>query len=959
MKKKIKKKGFTLIELIAVIIIIGFLSAIAIPTVTKYIMQSEKTVYVSFEKTMIEAAKNRTVDCVSDNDTCELPLGEGSQKMSLQALINEGYLDNMKDPDTGEMCDANSYVSIDKKDDKGYDYTPCLYCGYYQSNNNICKNIEKDGDDPECGDIVGESTRWTNQNRTITVGCSDKTSGCEQSKFSKTFNNTVSKNENGESIGIITIIDRSGTTKDCNVKAYVDKTPPTCNIDVDGDFEQGRGWYVGSATALLKNESDADSGLLTYGIGTSIQNRNYNKAKNFEVGDGITTVFGYVKDIAGNEGLCTKEIRVGQTAPEFDLYYGYKILTAGNYTLSNITKSGSDYTTTSTAPKITINNLSKYIDVEKVIITLSNEITTETNAVIKSGSMTREASMQQGSKNVIFFVPKNTYDSMEITLGNLSGITYTINKIEAVTKNGNAWSNKNIELYIEPKDSGVRTSEVSYDNGETWESTFHKTFSTNESGIVITKNIIGMKSEPTSYATKIDKNVPSVTVVAKKKTANTNVISGAYTNEGLNYVFTKSNEGPSGSQIYYCKDTTDSCIPNLTIGSGSNLKTYNSDTTDYYIRYKISTPAGTEGEINTYTAKFDLVKPSCSFDSTSSVDITHEKVLKLTCTDTLSGLASKTITASDFTLSNNNMSIKSVSQSNVTDGIEISITLNGDSKGSSTIGFKANTLNDNASNYNDSVSKTITINGKFKVTLNNQSATTAGTGSIYEDYGVGWYSNSSLSTSISSITKPTKNGYTFGGYWTSKNGEGTQIINSSGNIKSGKESSFTSNTTLYAKWTECGKGYYCTGGEKIPCPAGTYGNGTTTGSTQAESCQDCGSGAWCTGINDRTTCSSVSQCATGATTATTQAEGCKACYEWLNSCTNYNWDCSNDCSRDACLWRCEYRFGVAPLDVKCGNRKKYNDTSDWPWNGYCWCKYKTGVVTKNRKCDTSNDTVLC
>ena len=81
------------------------------------------------------------------------------------------------------------------------------------------------------------------------------------------------------------------------------------------------------------------------------------------------------------------------------------------------------------------------------------------------------------------------------------------------------------------------------------------------------------------------------------------------------------------------------------------------------------------------------------------------------------------------------------------------------------------------------------------------------------------------------------------------------------------------------------------------------------------------------------------------------------CYEWLNSCTNYNWDCTHDCGQGPCEWRCEYRFGVAPLEVKCGNPS--GGTSNWPWNGYCWCKYRTGVVTKNRTCDTSHDTVQC
>ncbi|MBP5450394.1 MAG: InlB B-repeat-containing protein, partial [Spirochaetales bacterium] len=54
-------------------------------------------------------------------------------------------------------------------------------------------------------------------------------------------------------------------------------------------------------------------------------------------------------------------------------------------------------------------------------------------------------------------------------------------------------------------------------------------------------------------------------------------------------------------------------------------------------------------------------------------------------------------------------------------------------------------------------------------------------------------------TFVPSITKPSKIGYTFGGYWTEANGQGKQYINENGvgiyrwNI--------ANNTTLYAKWT--------------------------------------------------------------------------------------------------------------------------------------------------------------
>ena len=88
----------------------------------------------------------------------------------------------------------------------------------------------------------------------------------------------------------------------------------------------------------------------------------------------------------------------------------------------------------------------------------------------------------------------------------------------------------------------------------------------------------------------------------------------------------------------------------------------------------------------------------------------------------------------------------------------------------------------------------------YTITLNNQSATTAGTGTIYVKYGTGWYSNSGATTSITKITVPSKTGYTFGGYYTQTGGSGTQVIDASGNIKSGN-TAFSANTTVYAKWT--------------------------------------------------------------------------------------------------------------------------------------------------------------
>lgn len=84
------------------------------------------------------------------------------------------------------------------------------------------------------------------------------------------------------------------------------------------------------------------------------------------------------------------------------------------------------------------------------------------------------------------------------------------------------------------------------------------------------------------------------------------------------------------------------------------------------------------------------------------------------------------------------------------------------------------------------------------ITLDRQSGS-GGTGTIYEKYNVGYYSDSGAISSISSIEIPTRSGYVFGGYYTSTGGGGTNIIDSSGSII-GANTQFTTSDTIYALW---------------------------------------------------------------------------------------------------------------------------------------------------------------
>lgn len=127
----------------------------------------------------------------------------------------------------------------------------------------------------------------------------------------------------------------------------------------------------------------------------------------------------------------------------------------------------------------------------------------------------------------------------------------------------------------------------------------------------------------------------------------------------------------------------------------------------------------------------------------------------------------------------------------------------------------------------------------YTVTLNNQSATTAGTGMLYGQYYNGVFLNdrytSKMTTSTNKITLPTQTGYTFGGYYTGTSGAGEQLLSPTGYITSNfTNDRYSSNVTLYAKWTRktYTVSYNANGGTGAPASqTKTYGQTLTLSST--------------------------------------------------------------------------------------------------------------------------------
>ncbi len=309
MKKK--QKGFTLVEILAAVTILGILSVIAIVSVNSIIQSSKEKHYTTAESQLKLAGQSYT-----QQNRSALPKAIGQKtKVSLESLVDSNYIEPIKDYSENDCDIKNSYVQIFKYSQTEYSYLPYLDCPVYTSEEELTKS------QPTVTVELSEENKTKKASAKMTASDNEKllswsyvvykdnkevfNSGSVMIKdYAKNVSKTLdlSKYTPGDLKVVVTATNIYGiTTTKTSTKHFVDRQPPTCIIkDVD---KNPKPWTAQNVTVTVGCD-DGDGG-------SGCKRKDYTKTFKSSAKNGTI----YIEDEEGNRTACTVSVNIDKTKP--------------------------------------------------------------------------------------------------------------------------------------------------------------------------------------------------------------------------------------------------------------------------------------------------------------------------------------------------------------------------------------------------------------------------------------------------------------------------------------------------------------------------------------------------------------------------------------------------------------------------------------------------------------------
>lgn len=311
------KKGFTLIEVLAVIVILAVIAGLIIPNIKRYKDKGNKEYYDKLKDNIVLAVK----DYYSSHPE-ELPrgqiVGDGLDRVKISAtelnvndLISNNYLTNEIVDTQGKSCVTTESKVVVKNGNGNYSYTLCNFCNGILDNESS-KDCEVNNTYNYCTvNAVATSNPTEKELQVTTYGYVEgiklergagviERDGKYYVNESGTYTFTVKSNDSANL-----------TLGSCSYTLYIkDDTAPTCEIVKNGpslDINVSDNYRLASVKSDINNSSksyackskDATSGV-TISTKDTIQTK-------IDISN-ITTDITYtatVTDCSGNSRVCT------------------------------------------------------------------------------------------------------------------------------------------------------------------------------------------------------------------------------------------------------------------------------------------------------------------------------------------------------------------------------------------------------------------------------------------------------------------------------------------------------------------------------------------------------------------------------------------------------------------------------------------------------------------------------